>query len=123
LTPDHLQVQAVIAFLVAHIVEWAKRNPSFEWIRVDTPTITRIMSHGIAFLTAIGFTVTMSGSFDGGGTITLGWPPADQLVKMVVAYVTSYAEQKIVYRALIKENPRYLVRPPGAAHRVGGDVA
>ncbi len=103
--PQDLIHQGIIGLVVAHGIQRLKCSDRFQWIGTHTPQIVAGLSHLIAFVTAIGFTVSHTGSLVDGGSLTISWESAGTISTLVERYVVSWAAQKGTYRGLIKETP------------------
>lgn len=107
MTPE-LLTQAAIGMLTVNAVEFMKRSRFFPWMRYDTTHIAKFLSHFMAIVTAVGISVTHAGGMMDGGSLTIAWPPAQDLFKMFATYVTSQGGQTLFYEMAIKPKPQYL---------------
>lgn len=109
MNPDALTTQVAIGVVIAHVIEWLKNREWFPWLDCHSTEVTRWVSRFVAVASGIGITATM-----GDHSVTLSWPTQEVAARELIGVINSWAVQQAAYKGLIKENPKYLVRPPAA---------
>jgi hypothetical protein len=121
MNPETLYAQAALAVIVTHGLEALKKTEWVPWLRMDTKRLAHGISVVMAFLSAVGISLTMEGSLLAGGRLMLAWPPAEDLAKMIMTFATSYGAQRHYYERAVKPAAPAVVFT--ALNRGGGGLA
>ena len=97
--------QMGISALIVHAIEFAKKRDWFPFLDFSTVRANRIVSRVLAAATAVGLTFAVQGSFTEGGSITMQFPPATELLAGVIRYYASVFAQDVYYHTAVARNP------------------
>lgn len=100
LDPMTLQLGASVA--VVHVIEWLKNSAKIQWITAHTATLNVWLAAAAAFLTTIGVTLVVNGSFWSGGDISFHMPPGQILITNVVRFIVQLGAQKAYYKVAVQ---------------------
>ena len=111
-----LQIQALIAFIMPLLIQWAKRSqaPVFAWIDQNKPKICVLTSAGAALLTSTGIEIARAP-----GVLTIHYPDATTILRGLLAFaavtIGQIAVQHSVYGGFWKRVSPSPPNPPGVA--------
>jgi hypothetical protein len=104
---QQLALSAAIVWLLERLKGW----PACRWIAADTDQLNRRLAVVCAFVSALGLSAQVSGTFAAGGTLTITWPSLAQLYEAGTRFVAQVAMQELVYRGAVKRSTTALQAP------------
>jgi hypothetical protein len=111
--------QVGISFIVVWMIEHLKQWTKIPWITQHTDQLNRTLAVVVAFLSSVGFSVSISGSIWTGGHVAMDFPSLEVLLKSLIQLVVMFATQTGVqegfYRLVIKKPTPVLVAAPASA--------
>lgn len=94
--------QGAAAVATVHLIESLKLSTRFPWLTRDTDALNRVVSFGVAFMTAVGFTFAMTGSFHEGGSLTITFPSMAKIGMGVAHALLQSGAQQLYYKNAVK---------------------
>ena len=94
--------QAGVSVILVCLLQWLKGSPWFPWLSARTDTINRVLAIAVAFLTSVGFQISMTGTWTSGGTLVIQIPAATAVLSVILHTASQSGFQELFYKLAVK---------------------
>lgn len=96
---QQVMAQVVMAWLVAQIIQWAKKITALPWITDKTDDVARIISVVLAFFSSLGIAFTFDKE---AGTLIVTGLSVSGALAVLWAWLQQIVLQHVIYRGALK---------------------